>query len=59
MTTKDFREMRLKENKTEVEMSLLEHREKLININEIFVEYSKWHLNDKQALREIRKQAKI
>lgn len=53
MNIKDWRNLRLKENKTEQEELLLEFRYALVSISEIILSDAKIELTDTQALEEI------
>ena len=53
MNIKDWRKLRLKENKTEQEELLLEFRYALASISEIILSDAKLELTDTQALEEI------
>lgn len=54
MKDKDWRNLRLKENKTEQEELLLEFRYTLASISELVLSNAKIELTDTQALEEIK-----
>ena len=54
MKDKDWRNLRLKENKTEQEELLLEFRYALASISELVLSNAKIELTDTQALEEIK-----
>ena len=54
MKDKDWRNLRLKENKTEQEELLLELRYTLASISELVLSNAKIELTDTQALEEIK-----
>ena len=54
MKDKDWRNLRLKENKTEQEELLLEFRYALVSISELVLSNAKIELTDTQALEEIK-----
>ena len=54
MEDKDWRNLRLKENKTEQEELLLEFRYALVSISELVLSNAKIELTDSQALEEIK-----
>lgn len=54
MKDKDWRNLRLKENKTEQEELLLEFRYALASISELVLSNAKIELTDTQALDEIK-----
>ena len=56
MTTKEFRDLRLKEEKTEVENLMLLYRNSLIIISEILSSYHKGELEEKTVISNIGRQ---
>lgn len=56
MTTKEFRDLRLKDDITEVENLMLLYRSNLITISEILSSYRKGELEEKTVISNIGRQ---
>jgi len=53
-----YRELKKKENKTELEWYFIRHHQAIITISEIIISNEKFDLSDKDAVEEIRRYLK-